>query len=284
MQEEVDPNIPLTEYNKRRDASCQLASILFLYPEFVLKTSLDWLSQYSNYIHKNKEEDFFGDIVGSLLQNSPHLKLYVNEGMTHDDSYTLSYRSTIHFVGGDSHYIPMTYYDDNGVDKNDNALFSSLGFLLQPGRKSFIQRNGVGQNGELELDHYVHDSILLHFYDPFFYVLTLYKLHMASLIGLSGGRQLADWLPRHKHSLRAINESSLGKVCCFGVGGEEEVDKRTTLLKKELRGLYDVLNTSDLEKARDKIGQLWEKRATQCYEEPNIRYKSLIHPITVYKK
>jgi hypothetical protein len=89
-------------------------------------------------------------------------------------------------------------------------------------------------------------------------------------MGLSGGEELVDWLPRHQYSLRAINEKSLEMVRCFSSLGREEEEKRMGQLKKELREVYDVLNTSDLEKARSSLSLLWERKANQCYNELSI--------------
>jgi hypothetical protein len=253
---------------ERRAESCRLAIHLFLYPEFVVRTSGYWLSQYTNYMHAKNEEDFFGDIVAGLLQRPPSLRIYANEGMARDDCVTLSHRSTLHFVGGKTHPVPLTYYSDIVQDEVDSFLFCLLGSLVQPAKKAFIHRTASGTSGEIELGMFVHDSLLCRYYEPSLYIITLYKLHLAALIGLSGGQVVGDWLPRHRHSLKAINENSLDMIRCFSTLCDETLEKeRLATLKKELRELYDILNTNNLDKARASLSTLWEKKATQCANE-----------------
>ena len=264
MIEYRDPALSEAFYAQRLATSCSLAAHL-LSPEFVRHIALYWLGNYTNYEQAEHEEDMFNDLVAQLLRQRPALRLHVGEGMVHSGCNTYTYPSFVQLLGNGRHALPMEYFELT----RHCTLFAALRSLVLDTQHAFDQRVPVGLRGELELGGFVHDCVLEYFYEPVFLVTTLYMYHLALLMSVTGGRSLEDWLPRHYHSLRAINEEALAEANCLGD------QRRLEQVRTELRALHDALDTSDLKEALERVTEMWNTKATYCYAEIFVRIAAL---------
>jgi hypothetical protein len=264
--EYVEPELPDALYKQRWQASCDLASHL-LYPEFVYDTVLYWLVNFTNYTETENEEQMFNDIVAQLLRAPPLLKQHSGEGMYHRSTNTFVYPSYMALWGGgsDKLAVPMEYYEQ----RHYFTQFDALSKLTHPVYKAFNQRVPVGLGGELQLGQFTYNQVLEYFSEPGFLITTCYMLHLVLLTQGTGGYELVDWLPRHYHSLKALEEGRLSDIRCLGD------PQRLAALKVELRALYDVLHTPDLTKALEDVRALWERKASYCWSEIFVRLAAM---------
>jgi len=248
------------DHAQRLAASCLLGSHL-LYPEFIHDIVLYWLDNYSNYTDVGREEDMFNELVRQLLVQKPQLKLHAGEGMIHRSCNTYFYPSYVQLLGNGKHAWPMEYSESRW----QVSFTEALKLLTQPHLEAFAAPVTAGVTGELELSGFVHNALLEFFYEPSFVLVTAYMLHLQALIAVTGAREPIDWLPRHYHSLKAIDEAALGEACCLSDKG------RLDAMRQELRALHDVLNTPLLQKALAGVQALWSEKATYCWSQIFVR-------------
>jgi hypothetical protein len=258
----------LTEAQSKTQLSetCVLAARLLLFPECVFNTTMYWLSQYSNYLYIEREEECFVDFIRGILQEKPSLRLTASEAIAHQSSDRLSYASLLQFIGTPCHAIPLEYF---ARQHHDMTLFESLARLVTPTERCFISRHNSGLDGELSLSGFRYDYVLEHFYEPSFIILTAFVIHLAALMSCTGGHEAMDYLPRHVFSLKAINEDALQNAQCLSDEG------RMQAMRHELRQLYKVLNQSNLELVLQQCLKIWDEKATYCYQQMFIRRDSL---------
>jgi hypothetical protein len=247
-------------------AACTLASHL-LYPEFIFNTVLYWIVNYNNYTDIEREEQMFGDMIHHLLTKRPTLRLRVASETMHAMHNTYVQPSYVQLLGCGRHAVPMEYYERTFAV----SFTEVMQVLNDPQLACFTQRTPVGINGALELSGNIHDGVVEYFYEPSFVIITAYMLHLLFLIRATGGRESCDWLPRHYASLVAIDECSdaAREWCCLSD------PTRMSELRRELRQLYDILNTSQLEQALVQVRELWEAKASYCWSEIFVRIAAL---------
>lgn len=253
---------------ERLEATCLLGAHL-LYPEYVRDMVMYWLVNYSNYTDVECEEDMFNELIRQLLTQRPQLKAHVGEGMIHRSRNTYFYPSYVQLVGNGKHCWPMEY----AQRQYHVSLTDALSRLTQPHMEAFTCRVPMGLNGEMELAGFIHNGVLEYFYEPAFLITTAYMLHLVALLTVTESREPSDWLPRHYHALRAIEEAALAESRCLG--DPQRLDR----MKRELRELHDVLNTAVASKALDGVRALWERQATYCWSQIFVRTAALLRSV-----
>jgi hypothetical protein len=267
MLDYVDQYTTAEQREARLKATCLLGAHL-LSDVFVRNVVLYWLDNYSNYTDVEREEDMFNEMIHQLLVRRPALKIHVGSGMIHRSCNTFVYPSYIQLLGNGKHCVPAEYFER----RYQISFMNALSQLVEPHAQAFTQRVPDGLGGALALEGFVHDSVLEYFYEPSFVVITAYMFHLSTLISLTGGRELCDWLPRHYYSLRAIDEAALAEANCLGDTGRMEA------CRAELRQLYDALHTSDLRHALQQVRLMWEAKASYCWSQIFVRIASLCCP------
>lgn len=241
-----------------REESKELGWRLAL-PESIVNIVRYWMANYTDFtLEDPKEEDFFLSLVGGLLENPMRLELSASESLAMRRSTQVKYQAILQFVGTPYHRIPLAYF----ASSFQFPLFNLLSSLSEPEKRCFQQRSAPGLDGEIHLSAFYFDPLLNEYYDPYLYIIVAYYLNMINLTNpvITGCREKEDWLPRHFHSLRALNEEALERITCF----PNRKDK-TLKLREDLRLLRKALELDDIYKAIENCQHLFHERASLSF-------------------
>jgi len=250
-------------------AAC-LAMNLYLAPANVLLTGLYWLGHYVNY--GLKERDWFIDLVDGLLYHTPALSFVSSERITSVEPRLVRHAILMRFAGSELHQVPTEYF----VQRSQLCLIESLSFLVQPDKACFLTRNAYGLRGEIELRSFVYDRVLSFFYEPSFFIITLYCLYFQFLLKLSGGRETGDWLPTVRHIMTPIHYGAIdfSRLNCL-TPDSDSFHERMVHFREDMLSLYEALDSTDMETISQALSALWSNKAAFCEEEKIRRLQTI---------
>ena len=259
--EVLGSGLSLQEYNENVRQTCCAAATLFLYPPTVVTVVNYWLTEYSHY--GLAERDWFADMIHGLLYEAPQLNLVTSELQPTTEHHALRTPILLRCAGTELHRLPWAYL----IQHLQLSPLRALAHLMQPAQRCFLARTTEGLDGAMQLGCFVYDGVWGHFYEPGFLVITAYCLHLHALMKSSGGRHQVDWLPRHRHSLRAIEYEAVHWAECHSVDDADALWR----LQKDLVELYQALDTTDLEAGLCAAVTLWHAKALYCRQEMDRR-------------
>lgn len=238
--------------------SCVLAEQLFLTPATVLALAHYWVSQYADYTLP--QEEAFGALVSAFWERAPALEVAASEGLAHRGADVLTYPLQLQFAGSPLHRVPGEYL----ARRQRVSLLRALSWLVRPAHEAFASRVADGLDAELALSGFGRDDVLAAFYEPAFFVLSAYAVHLCALCQLRDAEGFAEeaLVRRHLGSLHALDAP---RVTCFGGGRAER-------LVKELLALRAALDTADLDVARATAQARWAEKAAWCEAQIDARW------------
>jgi hypothetical protein len=152
--------------------SSLLAQALYAEPSVVLEISQYWLSQYAN--GQLRAEHWVSDCLSKLMQHPVRLHLESCGGMSQYFAEMPRYALMLRFAGSDLHRVPKEFF---ALSENPSRDFLvAMAYVMEPSHDCFLVKNANGLRNELEFTEFRYDGVLNFFYEPSFFVLSLYLL------------------------------------------------------------------------------------------------------------
>lgn len=276
----IDDRLSLDKSNENIRMVCKLAKLCYMEPITVQVTVNYWMTHYTDYFIQ--EKDWFNQMIANLLYEVPVLRKTAIPMTIVPNKRLVRSNTMVCFAGTDKMYIPLQEYLDHcrlDLALNINAAYLKLPFLLsvlsETERRSFRMRNTDTLEGDICLSAFNYDNIMGYFYEPSFLIITAYVFHLIALTKTTEGCATSDFLPRHVHSLSAIQFDNI-EWHRVSVNNNSNDSASLERLQYDLQRLYDILYTTDLNKALCDIDQLWHEKATAMVKMAKER-KRVIH-------
>ena len=158
--------------------AAQLAAYLYLDATTVIQYCFYWLGEYNN---KEVPSDLlFNDLINGVLYHPPVLEIAGQYGLKYKLDNHSSYSLLLRFAGSELHRVPHVHFTQRGTvsspDRENAPLLKGLAYVLNPRNRCFLNVSGPGMPADLQLDHFIYNTVLEEFYEPSFIILTCFML------------------------------------------------------------------------------------------------------------
>ena len=201
------------------------------------------------------------DIIKGILNNKINIFITIDKGYSGNN-----YLTQCRFFGSSENQIPVEHLKRVEREK----LLYCIGTCIKNHEYNFDMKGTSGLRGEAFLSHYKHNNILSSFFDPFYFILTIYYIFIDYLFKNSGlDKEGISWvierIIKPLSSDPKIHQDCLRPIRCI-----EDPDRKKCLLK-QMNMLYLLFKNTKQEDLPKKLKWLWITKSIRIINQNNIK-------------
>lgn len=235
---------------------------LFIHPPTVLAISIYLVAHYTN--NKLPPIKWMPDMIRGILQNPISIYYTCYKGMPSNKSMSRSYITCLRLIGSDLHQIPFEFFR---VQPQMDSLLECLSYTVDPDNSCFLRYNPDGIRGELIIENFRYNNILMTLFDPVFLIVSCYFVflnrlfHHMTTIPINEKRNIIREII--KPLTEETDDHPLYSFVIRCIGDGRESKERIEMIKKELNTLYMIMLDNNYDKIYREIKEFWSERASK---------------------